>query len=85
VNEDLDAFGYRPAWGHQPISRYVAEGKNPNTLQPVVLVSFLFASSEVLTPDDEGRVAIAMSPKDADDLAAELTRWAVRAREKHWQ
>lgn len=80
-----DAFGYRPVSTYSPTSVQVAEAKQADTLQPMVNVWFRFDPDEVLSLDDDGRVAFIMSPDFADDVAAQLTQWAARAREKHWK
>lgn len=61
------------------LSTEVSEGKHGETLQPVVVLSI--RANEA--PAERFRVA--MPPDAADHLAAELQRWAARAREKHWE
>ena len=77
---ESDAFGYRndDRILGEAITVQVAEAKEPNTLQPKVLAYFRFE------PDGK-QIGIALHPRLADELAAELTRWAARARERHWE
>ena len=82
-----DAFGYRPLRAHRHVSTQVAEGKDDATLQPMVNVWFRFNSGDAiaLTLDNESRLAVMMPPDAADSLAAQLTQWAARARDRHWE
>ncbi len=77
---DFEGFGYRP--DPQIVGElagvHVAEAKHPETLQPRVVLYVRPA------PDAE-KVGFAMTPELADQLAAELIRWAQRAREKHFE
>jgi hypothetical protein len=79
MSDDRDAFGYRgddrviDAAGFQ-----VAEGKRPGTLQPVVV---LYVRATL----DAEQIGFALAPDQADWLAAQLTQWAQRARDKHFE
>lgn len=71
-----EAFGYR--WElllGVARSVQVSEAKDPDTLQPHVVIW-------VRVGEDEQQHGIALPPDGADALAIELTRWAQRAREK---
>ena len=78
-----DAFGYAPAG---PVSSVVgvqvAEAKHADTLEPAVLVRIRLDESEAFVLQPDGRLTVALGLEMAEDLAAELVRWAPRAREK---
>jgi len=74
-----DAFGYDANHNVvRPAGMQVAEGKEPETLQPVVI---LYVRP---TPESE-QIGYAIPPDVADELAEQLRWGAQRARETHWE
>ncbi len=74
----MDEFGYTPEPALEVVSVQVGEGKAAGSLQPRVVIAF--------RAELEGEQhTVAISPDLAEGLASELTRWAQRAREKHWE
>ena len=75
--DDLNPFGYREEHGVLTvISATVGKGRNSDTFEPALLM-FLTVGTHAAD-----RLCFAMTPDNADALAAELIRWAARAREK---
>lgn len=72
------AFGYQPRDLHRVHSVQVAEGKDPQTLQPFVAISFRSQR------DPEHQIGFALPLDLAQPLSDELARWAQRARERHY-
>ena len=59
------------------IGAQVGETKHPDTLAPGVVLWLRFP--------DESRHACMLSVELAEQLSAELARWATRARDKHFE
>jgi hypothetical protein len=66
-------------------SAHRSGGKSGDTLQPLVCIWFRFGEAEDLTLDEDVRLALMLTPDHVDRLAEELTRWAARARDKHYE
>lgn len=78
VDDDLfSAFGYESVAAHRAVLAEVAEGKDPDTLEPLVALTLQVALG------DE-RVTFMLTPDLADELAAMLGQMAEQARGHHF-
>ncbi|MGI9053131.1 MAG: hypothetical protein ACR2HQ_10850, partial [Ilumatobacteraceae bacterium] len=75
----LFGFGYTTGKSGTPDEYEVVDGKLGETLQPVVLLSFLWGA------DSGTKYTFALPPSTAEDIARALAEVAGRARERHWE
>ncbi len=77
VEDDLfSAFGYEPVQAHRVVVAEVAEGKDPDTLEPLVALTVQVAADE--------RVTFMLAPDLAGELATMLGQMAQQARDRHF-
>lgn len=78
VDDDLfSAFGYESVAAHRAVLAEVAEGKDPDTLEPLVALTV-----QVAVGDE--RVTFMLTPDLADELATMLGQMAEQARGRHF-
>ena len=80
----LDAFGYLPAVAPLPVDMVVADAKQAESLEPAVAVLLQFVEEAVILGVIGSVHLVALTPDQADAMAAQLEAAAAVARARHF-